>query len=65
MTNDHSWFAEVEGTTLKQGDMFLSCPIYPPAGDGTIHGDTADVVVMSQSCDLAHDKLELIQVCPY
>jgi hypothetical protein len=43
-----------------------------PEGNGLREGsqieaeiNTFDVVVMSQSCDLAHGKLELIMLCPF
>jgi len=53
-----------------QGDFIKNCPIITPPENLT--GDTIDatiseydVIIMTQSCDLSHDKIELVLVCPY
>jgi len=57
---------------IWQGDFISSCPIVIPSveiGDellATIETDVKeyDVVIMSQSCDLEHKKIDLVLVCP-
>lgn len=61
---------------LMQGDLVQKCPVVIPIkpqkksfeiGAGPLDGKLAkyDVVVLSQSCDLAHNKTKFIIVCPY
>jgi hypothetical protein len=76
MTENYPWYAIVEGSELRQGDLLESCPVLIPSIklletsegneyelDGYIQ--EFDVIVMSQSCDLEQEKLELVLVCPY
>lgn len=63
--SEYPWYGLVQGDHLEQGDFLVGCSMLRPMADGSIRRDTADVVILSQSCDLAQDKLELIQVCPY
>lgn len=65
MSDAYPWYGLTRGLPLEQGDFFLDCPLFRPTTDGLIHRETGNVIVLSQSCDLAHDKLELVQVCPY
>jgi hypothetical protein len=65
MSLEYPWYGLAPGDQLEQGDLFENCPIYRSLPDGSLRRETAHVVVLSQSCDLAHDKLELVQVCPY
>ncbi|MFH1051836.1 MAG: hypothetical protein V1779_13020 [bacterium] len=61
----------VDENNLQQGDLIKSCPIIIPPNNYSPNEkydvDTAeyDVVVMSQSCDLKQDKIDIILVCPY
>ena len=55
--------------TLAQGDVLDDCPVLIPVAE--MESDTPearveyrDVVVMSQSCDLEQDKVDLVLVCP-
>src|SRR5699024_5767285 len=57
--------------TLEQGDFIQNCPIVIPPGD-IAENDTPEIeiqeidsVILSQSCDLSHDKIKLVLVCPY
>ena len=67
---DYPWYEIVEGRELYQGDILTSCPLIlpPPAIEAGIKVDVDvieyDVIVMSQSCDLIQNKLELVLVCP-
>mgnify|MGYP001573667107 CR=1 FL=1 len=74
MTN-YPWYELVEGSSLLQGDFLDKCPIIAPHGLYTPSSGEAqevetitteyDVVVMSQSCDIEHGKLDLVLVCPH
>jgi hypothetical protein len=64
MTDAYPWFGIVEGGQLEQGDVLADCPTYRPSGNGRVEEETRDVVILSHSCDLAHGKLEMVQVCP-
>jgi hypothetical protein len=72
------WYAVAEFTDLQQGDLLLRCPILQPdpgiyhdilAGNKTsqrsVQVVTANVVVMSQSCDLAKPNCTQVLVCPF
>ena len=65
---DASWYDVVDGPDLSQGDLLLQCPVFvlaetpnwplrPPA-DVRLQAQIADLVVMTQSCDLDNDKLQ-------
>jgi hypothetical protein len=72
---NYPWYEIVEGDSLEQGDILLACPIIVPIPELTfpIADNTAladiqyhDVIVMTQSCDLANDnKLQDIILCPH
>jgi hypothetical protein len=70
MEKQYPWYEIVDGSEdLSQGDFIKECPIATPPSD--ISGEEAevriknyDVVVMSQSCDLVQDKIDLVLVCP-
>lgn len=65
MSDAYPWYGLVQEEGLQQGDLLASCPIYRTTAEGIIRRDTGNVVVLSHSCDLDHDKLEFVQVCPY
>lgn len=65
---------------LSQGDLIFQCPIinwgpgpleHHAAGSGPevlrqlIHSIQADVVVMTQACDLEHEKVRHVVLCPH
>jgi len=74
---EYPWYAEVDDTApLEQGDIVENCQIIIPGAEhyqdivneakpskeipiGTING-----IVMSQSCDIRHDKVSSIILCP-
>ena len=66
----YPWYEIVNGKeTLLQGDFINSCPIIAPPKaikSNKVSADVIeyDVVIMSQSCDLVHKKLDLVLVCP-
>ena len=65
------WFS-INEPTLHQGDLLPDCLIPEftallgdAIGDSnTIYTDQADLIVLSQTCDLAHGKLSLAALCP-
>lgn len=64
MTDAYPWYGLVVGDQLEQGDLLSACPLIRPTATNEFLRHSADVVVLSQTCDLAHDKLEIVQVCP-
>lgn len=65
-----AWYDLVEGESLEQGDFFFSCPIIKPSlrlelERLEVEEEQYDVIVMSQSCDLEHGKINLVLVCPF
>lgn len=65
MSESYPWFGVVSGADLEQGDFLAKCPHYHAEADGTFVREDRDCVVLSHSCDLANDKLKMVQVCPY
>lgn len=63
--NDYPWYGLASGDLLEQGDLVVGCPFHRIQANGDVERESYNVVVMSHSCDLAHDKLEMVQVCPY
>lgn len=71
----------VDGQELEQGDFIVQCPVIIPEYTFNVAEEpeteklpgyqinakeyTYDVVIMSQSCDLANGKLKLVILCPY
>lgn len=65
----------MEEADILQGDLFDRCPVVIPT-DKTVdeiearedvldaYIDNYDVAVMSQSCDLQFEKIDLVLVCP-
>jgi hypothetical protein len=75
-----SWYESVSSNTpLTQGDIIQDCPLIAwdskpievsrSAQDEALKGATtairADVVVMTQACDLEHRKVENVILCPH
>lgn len=69
----YPWYEISSGEVLSQGDFFYSCPVVIPSTDAPMDNGQYviasvveyDVVVMSQSCDLAYKKVDLVLVCPF
>ncbi len=65
------FFVPIAGSSLAQGDFLTECPIpFFPAdfggGDGPreIPYRRGDLIVVTQSCDLANGKSEVVALCP-
>lgn len=68
MPDSPDWYDVTQGSELLQGDLLRDCPI--PRVRGLEHWplragqplevdiDREDVVIVSQSCDLANDKID-------
>jgi len=72
--NDADWYEVTEGSALLQGDILKRCPVFivsgwygvtdtgarpvSPSRQVDIDSSALDLVVMTQSCDLANDKVE-------
>jgi hypothetical protein len=69
MPNEYPWYKVVEGEELEQGDMLWACPVVVAVVDVdheiTVDVTEFDVVVMTQSCDLANEKVEDVILCPH
>jgi hypothetical protein len=65
---DADWYEVVNEPALLQGDVLLRCPVFLAAGplqwpaspdvEVRIRARVFDLVVMTQSCDLANAKVE-------
>ncbi|MBI4613869.1 MAG: hypothetical protein HY720_09690 [Planctomycetes bacterium] len=73
MGRDYPWYEVVEGESLEQGDIFIRCPVVVPeepfassAGPEPMRADVSfyDVVILTQSCDLAEDRVSDVILCP-
>ena len=76
MTEEFPWYTQVRGADLLQGDFIDACPILVPSSNfmvmtgasparPSIAWQTLDVVVMTQSCDLEQDNVDLVLLCPH
>ena len=74
--NSYPWFRTVEGDELEQGDILENCPVFLPPEDLALTAEDKlkdaqfrwndqDLIVMSQSCDIAkgQDKVREILLC--
>ena len=64
MNDSYPWYGLVTGDQLEQGDLLTACPLVRPTATNEFFRHSANVAILSQSCDLTHDKLEIVQVCP-
>lgn len=68
------WYRERNDYNLDQGDIVLACPkIIIPTDvssfkeikeHAAVDVETFDVIIVSQSCDLANTKIKNVLVCP-
>lgn len=75
---DYPWYKTVTGRDLQQGDIFLGYPVFEvnvtesdieaAKSAKTPQVDTKfsllNVIVLSQSCDLANKKINTVILCP-
>ena len=75
-----TWYEVVKpDIVLTQGDLIFNCPLLAWQGSGLkLEGEnetevlesataavSADVVIMTQACDLEHNKVENVILCPH
>lgn len=72
ITDEYPWYSIVPAEShLEQGDFIKDCPFLelrnvPLKGQNVDFGCVYyDVIVMTQSCDLAASKVDLVIVCPF
>ncbi len=75
--SSYPWFGTVHDFSLEQGDFFFNCPVFEPKSNSKIITNKNDiievqtdikdydVIILSQSCDLAQEKIETVLVCPH
>jgi hypothetical protein len=73
----YPWYATLQNSgEIRQGDFITNCPIIQPPNnisldkgqlliDQELVIKTLDAVVVSQSCDLENNKIEIALVCPF
>lgn len=69
----YPWYIDIASSDpLQQGDFVLKCQIVQPSVEAHEINQTIkatvkeyDVVVMSQSCDLLANKIDLVLLCPF
>ena len=75
MTNDtiiaYPWYRTVDGDSLEQGDLVSDLEVLVSQGRRQEQPDmleaelqTLDLVVMTQTCDIEHNKVESLLLCP-
>lgn len=67
-----TWYSKIKpDENLEQGDLLFDCPIVIPPSDSNPEKwkdftiNSFDVIILTQSCDLAAKKINLVQVCPF
>jgi hypothetical protein len=73
----YPWYETLQNSNeIRQGDFIQDCPIILPPTNFSIEKSqlvinqelevqTLDAVVVSQSCDLENNKIEIVLVCPF
>jgi len=69
---EFSWYSTINNSNdIEQGDLIPNCPIViPPShieeGDEPeIEIKLIDSIILSQSCDLVNNKIQIVLVCPF
>lgn len=66
----YEWYKTVQyDTPISQGDIILKCKVpviidKPDPPFFKISGGIYDVIVMTQACDLANEKTDIVSLCP-
>jgi hypothetical protein len=66
----YPWYEQIKKSdNLMQGDFVPDCPIIIPPedfqGDKKLNVKLTNSIILSQSCDLEHNKIDIVLVCPY
>lgn len=67
-----TWYDEINNSNqIEQGDMIPDCPIVIPPSKINV-GDEPEIeiklidsIILSQSCDLVNNKIQIVLFCPY
>ncbi len=66
------WYNQVnQSAEIEQGDIIPDCPIVVPPSriavgeEPEIEIKLIDSIILSQSCDLTNNKIQIVLVCPY
>lgn len=69
---DYPWYELViQSKVILQGDFVPECPIIVPPqslksdSEPEVHVQLIDSIILSQSCDLENDHIEIVLVAPY
>jgi len=62
---ENPWYVWTESDEFQQGDLIYTCAYEYVNALGDVDRKEYDVVIVSQSCDLAQGKLKMVQVCPF
>jgi len=69
----YPWYNFINNESIEQGDLFFNFPVIEPVDHIQLDTEQTpevivkdyDVVVMTQSCDIAEDKVDHIILCPH
>ncbi|WP_020587331.1 hypothetical protein [Desulfobacter curvatus] len=75
---NYPWYKEVhDSDSITQGDIIFECPIPSPDEnlfqaildeaeeiESSIDLQTADIIILTQACDIEHDKIDSVVLCP-
>ncbi len=66
------WYTAVKSSSqIEQGDLIHDCPIVIPPSklfvgeEPEIEIKLIDSIILSQTCDLVNNKIEIVLVCPF
>jgi hypothetical protein len=80
LTLGYPWYASGEWPMVEQGDLLPNCPVLTPPNEfpeelpTAKEGDSltipsrivfADLIVLTQSCDLVNDKIDQVLLCAH
>lgn len=70
MSSQYPWYEIVQAVSeLEQGDIFLNFPLYnvewEENGEPIVNSYEANIIILSQSCDLQNKDLDVILWCPF
>ena len=79
MGEEYPWYQEVDGKSLEQGDFFEDLPVFIPDVSSELMAEaktegakpkvpfdtlSINAVIVSQSCDLENEKVDMVILCP-
>lgn len=69
---DYVWYSKIEKSNqIEQGDFIPDCPIVIPPSSFNLDDEPEieikliNSIILSQSCDLVNNKIDIVLVCPY